>query len=361
MNEAFEIGIVDGIKVASPQAMAKANEIKRELKRKYRVTPYLSGSLALGTNLPGESDFDYGIPVQQKKRFLELYEQFKRDMKESPYNRGDSDYRVFTTTIGGEPVDVALIFGGKGAHHRDAIKYLSKTMTEKQKQKIIEEKAKLKGAWIAPKYRYKRYKRNLDTQLGIPRFSRWQLDPEKKASLDPRWQLGRSDVYGHRTSDITGILSSGQLMSAYELARKGKLKSYEHKRWSRGREEADKLKTPSFRSEVFVTKGLLPADSTYGQYGVLVRSRKAAPSPYLNMVPDEHTVSGKVKGKLTFVVPDSEIMHWRTKYPNERFITESQVPDKKRIQKTKDVMAPVKRALKGKLRISHAKQKLENK
>jgi hypothetical protein len=36
--------------------LQKAEEIKKELQRKYNITPFLTGSLRLGTNLPGKYD-----------------------------------------------------------------------------------------------------------------------------------------------------------------------------------------------------------------------------------------------------------------------------------------------------------------
>jgi hypothetical protein len=132
-----------------------------------------------------------------------------------------------------------------------------------------------------------------------------------------------------------------------ELARKGILKSYETANPLNpfgGRERSTAL-PKELRSEVFITKGLVPPSSSYGSYGVLFRKSKQEPSPYLNMVPQEH-VTDFVKSKMTFVVPDAELQDWSKKHPAKTFMPESAVPAGKQLP-ARSLMAPLERLLHG--------------
>lgn len=331
-------GLLKTAKLTEEQRKAKS--IRREIAKTYKTQPYLTGSMALGTNVPGHVDYDYGIVSQNLKRFKELAAQLESGATPSPYNKPNTDYRVFQAQIQGEPVDIALVYGRKGAEHRSATRRVAKTLSPEEKASIAKRKKELKESWFFPKYRTKKYKRELDKQLGIPRFGRQTL--EKKALAPRPGELSRADVYGHRTANLEPILRSGRILAASEAKRRGLLKSYEvDDPTSRERTEElpDKL-----RSEVFSTKGLLPSTSTYGRYGVMFRSRKAEPSRYLNLIPEEHVIPKEVKSKLTFVVPDEEKAKWEAEHPDKQIVGESEVPEKKRLSE-KSYIAPLSRLL----------------
>lgn len=326
-------------------------QIRQHLRKRYRTSPFLAGSMATGLSIPGKADYDYGMVVQSLPKFQKLLNQMHGEMEASPYNVPGTDYHVFKTQVGDKPVDVSLMFGEKGRQQREAIKRVAQSLTPEQKAAIVKRKQELKNSWLLPEFRYKRYKRGLDQELGLPRFKREMIPelaaaPEKVADV-----LTRSDIFGHRTDNLDPIVHSGKLLSALQLARSGVLRSYEGS--ERGeRLTGDELKDRKLRSEVFFSKGLLPADAGYGKYGVLFRSRKARPSPYLNFIPTEH-VSDKITSKMTFVVPEDEHASWTAKFPNHKFITEADVPESKRLQ-AKDYFSPFRKILGGDFRVFQA-------
>lgn len=328
--------------------LQKAEEIKKELQKKYNVTPFLTGSLRLGTNLPGKYDYDFNIHLKSKDKFDSLTNKFKKIMDESKYNVQGTDRQIFTTTIKGEEVDLALTYGEKGKKYQDSVRAAEKSLTPEKRQEIIKEKERLQNAWFFKEKRYKNYKEKIDKELGIVRFGR---DPIKQAE-----HYNRNDIYGHRTSNLDSIIEHG-LLSAFDAHKKGLLKSTESgnsvlSTILNGRERSS---TPSeLKINIYSTKGLMPADSSYGPYGVLFRSRSMEPSKHLNFIPEEH-LTKQVKGKLTFVVPDSEFEDWTKKHPEKKFLRESEIPENKKLQSASYV-EPIKRLLSGPKFIHESKE-----
>jgi hypothetical protein len=269
-------------------------------------------------------------------------------MDESKYNVEGTDRQIFTTNIKGEEVDLALTYGDKGKKYQDSVRAAEKKLTPEKRQEIIKEKERLQNAWFFKEKRYKTYKENLDKQLGIVRFGR---DPIKQAE-----HYNRNDIYGHRTSNLDSIIEHG-LLSAFDAHKKGLLKSTESgnsvlSTILNGRERSS---TPSeLKINIYSTKGLMPADSSYGPYGVLFRSRSMEPSKHLNFIPEEH-LTKKVKGNLTFVVPDSEFEDWTKKHPEKKFLRESEIPENKKLQSASYV-EPIKRLLSGPKFIHESKE-----
>lgn len=295
--------------------------------------------MALGLNLPdAPTDYDYAVSVQSPSKYNRLVQRLERTTTPSPYNKPYSDYNVFKTDYKGNPVDIALMLGDKGRQQRLALTSAREKLDEEKRQAIVKRKHELKNAWFFPEFRYKSYKRKIDAELGLPKFVR---DPIEKL---PEGLLKSTDLYGHRTNSIDKIIESGSILSAYDLARKGKLKDYEAHHVGRGRVSEEDLPT-EVRKDVFVTKGLLPADSSYGRYGILFRKKKIQASPYINFVPEEY-ITDKVKSKMTYVVPDDEIVQWANRYPDETFLRESRVPKNLRLNKI-NITEPVKRFFSG--------------
>lgn len=357
------------VKEADTKAQAKAKEIQARLKRRYNISPYLSGSMATGLNLPGHYDYDYGIRVKSKPKFEKLVARIGRsgDFKASPYNKSGTDYHVFTGKVGDEEVDLALLYGDKGLTARKAIvaaRQKVDAMDPEEKEKILRTKArfkKLKSLPVVGSVKWKGkpavqhfierpWKRNLDMKIGLVRLKKGKLpEDEEKTAREltdaERHRLTRSTVFGHRTSNIEPIISSAKILSAAEAGRRGLLKSVEtDDPTSREREQA--TGTKKLRSEVFLTRGLMPASSSYGQYGVLFEKRKATPSRYVNAVPTEHMTPSVKRSKLTFVVPDNEYDKWQKTHPSRRIIRESEVPESKRLPE-KDYSALVGRIMAG--------------
>ncbi len=328
--------------VSREEALQKAEELRSTLQRRLNVTPFLSGSMATGLNLPGKYDYDYGVRVTSLPKFQRLVEKLERseDVTPSKYDRPNTDYRVFSGNLGGQPIDLALMYGHKGLQAREGVaraaKYVQE-MPEEERNKILETKARLKQlsalpvvGGLAHDYLEKPWKRSVDQTIGLVRMKREALPSLEKASSDNLRRLERPNVFGHRTDNLTPIIESGRLLSAAEAGRRGLVKTVESGLpFLRGRKEF--TEPAELRSEVFITKGLLPADATYGRYGVLFEKNKVEKSPYLNLIPEEH-VTDRVSGKsMTFVVPDEEHADWSAKFPDRKIIAESQVPESRRL------------------------------
>lgn len=339
--------------ISNEQALQKAEDIRNIIAKRYNVTPFLTGSMRLGTNVPGQYDYDYNIHLNSKDKFLKLQKKFDALYEPSEYNKKDVDHHIFKTNILGEEVDIGLTYGQKGRDYQDSVRNAEQTLSEQRKKEIIEEKKKLQNAWFFKDRRYKHFKKNLDQELGIKRFARERIKEG--------FALSASDVYGHRTNHLDSIIEHG-LMSAHDAHKKGLLKTYEKGNnpidaMFRTREETndepEKLKT-----NVYLTPGLMPSDSSYGKYGVLIRKRKITPSPYLNTVPGE-VITEKVKSKnMVFVVPEDELHQWKDKYKDKKFITEEEVPDNKKLSK-RDFMEIPKRLLTRTIKFNHDTKEVE--
>lgn len=329
--------------------LQKAEEIKKELQKKYNITPFLTGSLRLGTNLPGKYDYDFNIHLKSKDKFDLLTNKFRKIMDESKYNVDGTDRQIFTTTIKGEEVDLALTYGEKGKKYQDSVRAAEKSLTPEKRQEIIKEKERLQNAWFFKEKRYKNYKEKIDKELGILRFGR---DPIKQAE-----HYNRNDIYGHRTSNLDSIIEHG-LLSAFDAHKKGLLKSTEsgNSVLSTIFNNRERSETPKeLKTSIYATKGLMPVDSSYGPYGVLFRSRSMEPSKHLNFIPEEH-LTKQVKGNLTFVVPDSEFEDWTKKHPEKKFLRESEIPENKKLESA-SYAAPIKRLLSG-AKFTHESEKV---
>lgn len=309
------------------QNKAKAEELRNKFKKRYNVTPLLSGSMATGTDIDTTPDFDFAIPIRSANKYTNLKRRLDSIATKSPYNKENADYDVYSMDLDGQPIDVALLYGNKGLQQREAYKRVNTSMSRERLEEIRKRKHELKNAFILPDYRYKKYKRAIDKEFNLPKFKREQL---KEASLN------RNDVYGQRTANLDAIIKSNRILTAAEAAERGLIRDVEtNNMFSRSRRLLQPGEEHAFRDETFITKGLLPADSGYGRYGVLFQSRKATPSRYLNKIPTEHVLKGSKASKLTFVVPDEELQQWKDKYPEKAIIPESSVPESKQIKSAK--------------------------
>jgi len=329
---------------SAERAKQKADSIRLELGKKLKARPYLAGSMAIGTNVKGKFDYDYGIATRSLTRYNKIISRLEEDpnITASPFNKPNTDYRVYATKMQGEPVDIAVALGEKGYDQRATIRHLSTVLTDHNKKTIADAKKLLSESRFLPKKRNKWFKRKADLLMGLPRWKREKIT--KTAGEGSQSEISRSDIFGHRTHNLADIIRSGRILSAAAARKTGKLKDYETGTAQLSRERSSKI-PEKLRSEVFATRGLLPAEG-YGPYGVMFRSRKAAPSQYLNTIPEEHVIADQVASKMTFVVPDQERQRWEKQFPQARFVSESDVPDKKRLESSSFGELP-KRLLRG--------------
>jgi hypothetical protein len=309
--------------VTNEEALRKAEEIRKLIGKKYNVTPFLTGSLRLGTNVPGVYDYDYNIQVHSKKKFDKLVKKFHNKYEPSEYNKPGVDHHIYKMNLLGEDIDVGITYGQKGRDYQNSVREAEEKLTDSKRQEIIEQKKKLQKAWFFKERRYKNFKKSVDEELGIKRFARERIKEG--------FALHAKDIYGHRTNNLDSIINNG-LLSAKDAYKKGLLKDFETNHsvlFGRGRSLANEL-PKELKTEIFLTPGLLPANATYGKYGVLFKKRKVVASPYINTVPNE-VVTDAVKSKMVFVVPKEELKSWEDKYKDHKFITEEEVPENKRL------------------------------
>jgi hypothetical protein len=111
------------------------------------------------------------------------------------------------------------------------------------------------------------------------------------------------------------------------------------KAWLKGQKDPeqariDTVSVPKLGPHIFVTRGGLLDTNGYGEYGVLLRSRIAKPSPFLNLINKEHTISPKgimeprsVALRNNYVIaPNVELARLNKLNPNLRYIGAENIP-----------------------------------
>jgi len=228
---------------ATAQAAIDAERTK--LRKRYNVTPRLTGSMPLKLNIPGDVDLDFFINAQSPEKFQRLVKRLETsEYTPSAYNKPGAMYHVFQRKADGPkdfPVDLAIAYGAPAAAYAANLKQkqlLSERVPDSLRQQLIEKKRVLRNTPFDYKSkRYKAFKRDLEAALGGIRLNRSQFQPEKTAEIidlnDPaqletfRQFANRKDIYGHRTHNLDAVLESGHLSSAIDALHSGKLKSYE--------------------------------------------------------------------------------------------------------------------------------------
>ena len=331
------IGAEPGGLELSPEETAKALEAGRAaIAKRFNVTPLPTGSVALNINVPGHVDLDYAVPLRSKDKMLAITDKLRRhpEFETSQYHAPDADYQIFTWKRQGQlPIDIALMYGEKGQRYRHAILAAKAKLSPEQQELIRNEKQRLLNAIFLRQARYKRYKRQIDEQLGVG-AARVSSEPLAKAADEAdveriKHVLSLPTGFAHRTTNLEGILRSGRQLTAQEAAKKGLLKSIENVKGFRGRAEYNPDEhLEALRKELFGTEGgVLPAGQDYGQYGVVRLSRSKRPSPYFNMVPGEVLSSRNTSMRTgIYLVPQNELKAWRSKYPGLRFVANEELP-----------------------------------
>lgn len=135
---------------------------------------FLGGSTGLGLEAEGaDTDYDFIVPyssLQHVMRAKDRYLQKYPDLAESPFNEGRKNKQVLSGKIGDVEVDITLAPGKGPEDYIQSIKDARERLTPEQRAAIKKRKAALKKAWILPETRYKKYKKELDRELGIKAF-----------------------------------------------------------------------------------------------------------------------------------------------------------------------------------------------
>lgn len=152
--------------------MDKARETERHLREKYGADVFLAGSLVTGLSIPGSIDFDFVLPAESPRRFHELKDALERDLDPKPLNRETSDFAVFQGQVLGEKIDIALLPIHKAQAIREQQDVVRKSLSDKEKQRIISRKKLLRNLPFLSRRTYNWYKRRLWKRLGMPRYYR---------------------------------------------------------------------------------------------------------------------------------------------------------------------------------------------
>ena len=146
------------------------SDIKRILSRNATIV----GSEGIGINIKGSSDRDILVPYKTRKGYNRLVNKLKTDglgLQESKYNDRKRDgFKVYSYKDDNIDVDVALVHGGNANRLASHVRHLRENLSDKQKNDIIKDKEDLQNAWFFKNTRYKRYKRQLDKDLGLSQF-----------------------------------------------------------------------------------------------------------------------------------------------------------------------------------------------
>ena len=394
------------------------------LKKRYNITPHLSGSMPLNLHIPGDVDIDLFVRAESPKKFKNIVRKLRQNPRyiQSPFDKENAGYYVFQRPAEDEndyPVDLAIAYGDPGKDYKatlDAKLQISKSLSEDMRKKLVAKKFLLKKTPFDFKQkRYKAWKRDLDAALGGGyRLDRKEVEALKKlgtvVNLDDEKQLdkfrrftGYKDMYGHRTHNLDSVLEGKGLMSALEALKRGKLRSFEagssvgtHAKVqyndlnkaqlkkiegamfsgtpdasvfedvaaTTGRSEdavkADFLRQDfgkikgflkeqddpeEFRKDhfsisklgpnIFVTKGGILDEDSYGDSAILARSRTAKKSPFMNLLTDEFIVPGKDVfeprklriGSGYVLAPKAKIKALDEAHPHVKFVAREDIPD----------------------------------
>lgn len=160
------------MKSASIDTLYSGSE--KEIHRLLSPNATIVGSEGIGINIAGASDRDILVPYKTREGYNRLVSKLNDQgfgLKESPYNARKRDgYKVYSYKDDTRDVDVALVHGGKSSDLAAHVRKLRDELSDDRKQEIISKKTKLKNAWILPEYRYKKYKRGVDKELGLTQF-----------------------------------------------------------------------------------------------------------------------------------------------------------------------------------------------
>ena len=190
----YNIQPISGINLKTPTAkdslLAAAYKIKRKLglekeakdlepqvkinktflRKNIAPKSMLVGSEALGTNLPGTSDIDIFIPYKKELTFNRAIHRLQEKYPGLEPTKGSANNpykRVLTGNVYGKPMDLTVAYGPKAERFHAAFQQASQKLTPEEKQKIVQQKQRLKDAWVLPEWRYKRFKKSLDSKLGL--------------------------------------------------------------------------------------------------------------------------------------------------------------------------------------------------
>lgn len=150
-----------GVKVgASLESMSEA-----QLRKFIAAPAHISGSAALGI-ATRDSDKDIFVPFKRKSDFERAKERLIQkfpELKPSPHNKPDGDKFVLTSP----KVDIALAYGPNAMKRMESVFEAKARLTRERAEEIRKHKEELKNAWLFPQTRYKRYKREVDKELGL--------------------------------------------------------------------------------------------------------------------------------------------------------------------------------------------------
>jgi len=245
------------------KAQAATSAERDYFRKRYNVTARLTGSMPLELGVPGDVDLDFYSRIKSPKKFNSVVARLEKnpEYEGSKYNKPGAAFQVFQRQAKGKddfPVDFAIAYGPEADKLSLQLKKKEQVAAElppEVKRTLVEKKMLLKHTPFDVKgKRYKAWKRDLDKALGgeVIRLKRKPhpdlitalekqgavVDLNDPSSLKKFKQFAkRQDVYGHRTPHAESVLEGGQIISAMEALKKGKIKSVETGRGVGGRKE----------------------------------------------------------------------------------------------------------------------------
>lgn len=132
-------------------------------------TAFIGGSEGLGLSIDN-SDVDIFAPYARQRDYDKALERVKAlypTLQERSSTINNPNKSTLTGVVNGTEIDVVLGVGSKAINFRDAYQSAKQSLTDDQRELIKARKKELKESWILPELRYKLYKNNLATQLGL--------------------------------------------------------------------------------------------------------------------------------------------------------------------------------------------------
>lgn len=173
------------------KALKTSKKMIQHLKNKFKTEVSLTGSLATGLNVPGESDFDFNMPARSIAHYEKLREKLiQGGFKSSSYNVPGADQGTYKGKLMGEEIDIILSVGkDKNKRRVQGIQNIQRTLGEEDKKEIRSRKAELKAdKSMLGKLKYWNFKRGVDKKHDIPWTMKQTINPETLCKGNKRCQ-----------------------------------------------------------------------------------------------------------------------------------------------------------------------------
>jgi len=161
------------------------------------------------------------------------------------------------------------------------------------------------------------------------------LSPEHMALLEHSILSRAPETSAYDTVAAATGTSPDQVKANFTRQAYGKIHDFVSKQDDPEGFRLRNLAIPKLSPNIFVTKGGVLDTPSYGDAALLFRSHTATPSPYMNLVTDEHIIGPKgvfdprrapIRAGYA-MLPEAQIGAYEKKFPGMKYVAQEQIPD----------------------------------